>query len=679
VNLEETMSNRGIVRRFHDWPLRSKLILSFLAVIAMGGIVSLFIGTRLENATIMSQAEAKVRHDLASAWMVYHEKSISIRDVIWLTAHRRFLREALRTGRYDGVAAELEATRRQFDLDILTVTDARGRVVVRTRRPDVTGDDESGDPFVARALDGEGASGTEIVSRAELLKEGPDLAERAYFEFVPTPKAAPRPENHEERGMMLKSASPVEEEDGRLLGTIYGGFLFNRSYELVDQVKDIVFKGEKYKGHDIGTATLFQGDLRISTNVLDDKGNRAVGTRVSREVNEAVLGQGRAYVGRAFVVNAEYITAYEPIRDLDGGIIGMLYVGMLEKPYIDLRNRVMATFAGLAGLCTLFLVVLLAFVARQITRPLAAMVEATDRIARGDLTHRVAIEGSDEIGRLAREFNRMTGDLREARDNLTEWGRTLERRVEERTRELREAQDQLIQSEKLASLGKMAAGVAHEINNPLTSIILNTHLLLEEARDGDETQEPLTLIADEAARCAQIVSGLLNFARQTPATTVRADVNEIVDRTVQLLEKQASVRNIGIERNLDRSLPAIDLDRNKIQQVFSNLTINACEAMPEGGSLRITSRMSRDGTEIIIAFADTGVGIPKENIPKLFDPFFTTKSLGTGLGLAVSYGIVRQRGGTIEVRSEVGRGSTFTVRLPLEEKAGEPEEEEVSS
>jgi two-component system NtrC family sensor kinase len=667
VNAEDTMSNRGIVRRFHDWPLRSKLILSFLAVIAMGGIVSLFIGTRLENATIMSQAEAKVRHDLASAWMVYREKSNSIRDVIWLTAHRRFLREALRTGRTDGVAAELEATRRQFGLDILTVTDVRGRVVVRTRRPDVTGDDESKDPFVSRALEGGSASGTEIVSRAELLKEGRDLAERAYFEFIPTAKAAPRPESHEESGMMLKSASPVEEEDGRLLGTIYGGFLFNRNYELVDQVKDIVFKGEKYKGHDIGTATLFQGDLRISTNVLDDKGNRAVGTRVSREVNEAVLGQGRAYVGRAFVVNAEYITAYEPIRDLGGGIIGMLYVGMLEKPYVDLRNRVMATFAGLAGLCTLFLVGLLAFIARQITRPLAAVVEATDRIARGDLTHRVAIDGRDEIGRLAREFNRMTGDLREARDNLTEWGRTLERRVEERTRQLREAQDQLIQSEKLASLGKMAAGVAHEINNPLTSILLNTHLLLEEAEEGDEAREPLTLIADEAARCAQIVSGLLNFARQTPAMTVRADVNEIIDRTVQLVEKQVSVRNIRIEKDLDRSLPAIDL------------TINACEAMPEGGSLRVTSRMSRDGTQIVIAFADTGVGIPKENIPKLFDPFFTTKSLGTGLGLAVSYGIVRQRGGTIEVRSEVGRGSTFTVRLPLEEPAGEPEREEVSS
>jgi two-component system NtrC family sensor kinase len=673
------MPPRGLVRRFRDLSLRRKLILSFLVVITMGGIISLFIGTRLEHGTIISLAEAKVRHDLASAWMVYQEKLNSIRDIVQLSADREFLTEALRSGRRDDLAAKLDGIRREFGLDFLTLTDGRGRVVIRSRRPEVFGDDQSRDPFVARALQGRPAAGTQIVGRDELLKEGSRLADQAYFEFIPTPMAAERAEDHEENGMVLKSAAPVEDERGAFLGVLYGGLLFNRNYDLVDRVKDIVFKGEKYKNHDIGTATLFQHDLRISTNVLDDEGNRAVGTRVPREVNEAVLRQGKSYLGRAFVVTAWYITAYEPIKDIDGRTIGMLYVGMLERPYIDLRNRVMATFAGIAGLCTVFLLGLLAFVARQITQPLAAMVVATDKIARGDLSHRVELEGKDEIGQLALEFNLMTEDLRNARDDLTQWGRTLERRVEERTHQLRETQDQLIRSEKLASLGKMAAGVAHEINNPLTSIMINTHLLLEECGDSDEARESLTLIADETARCAQIVSGLLNFARQTPAMTARSDINDIIERTVQLLEKQASVRNILIEKKLDRSLPLIDLDKNKIQQVFSNLAINACEAMPSGGTLAITCRLSRDGTSLEIVFADTGVGIPKENIPKLFDPFFTTKSFGTGLGLAVSYGIVRQRGGTIDVQSEVGRGATFTVRIPLEEKVEELEQEEISS
>jgi two-component system, NtrC family, sensor kinase len=180
-----------------------------------------------------------------------------------------------------------------------------------------------------------------------------------------------------------------------------------------------------------------------------------------------------------------------------------------------------------------------------------------------------------------------------------------------------------------------------------------------------EEADTLNLIADETTRCATIVRGLLDFARQTPSQAVPTDINDVVERTLLLLEKQAAVRSIRIEKALDRALVPIDVDRNKIQQVFSNLAINACEAMPTGGTLVVASLMSRDGTHIEISFADTGVGISKENIPRLFDPFFTTKSFGTGLGLAVSYGIIRQRGGTILVRSEVGKGTVFTVCLPL--------------
>jgi two-component system NtrC family sensor kinase len=343
----------------------------------------------------------------------------------------------------------------------------------------------------------------------------------------------------------------------------------------------------------------------------------------------------------------------------------MLYVGMLERPYIDLRNRVMATFGGMAALCVVFLIGLLWVAALGITRPLAEMVEATGKIASGDLAHRVKVDGRDEIGQLARAFNRMTDELSRAHEDLTQWGRTLERRVEERTRELRETQDQLVVSEKLASLGKMAAGVAHEINNPLTTILLNAHLLLEKPGLDPADEETLKLIADETTRCAGIVGGLLDFARQTPSQAAPTDINDLIDRTLQLLERQASVRNVRIEKALDRSLPPIELDKNKLRQVFSNLVLNACEAMPTGGTLAVASRLSRDGTHIEIIFADTGVGIAKENLPRLFDPFFTTKSFGTGLGLAVSYGIIRQRGGTILVRSDVGRGSEFTVRIPL--------------
>ncbi len=652
--------------KFLDLPLRVKFLLSFLAVISFGGIVSLIFGTRLEHRTIFSLAQAKVRHDLASAWTVYNEKLNDIRDIVRLNASRDAIQKALVTRDRETLRRLLGRVQREFALDILTITDETGKVVARARRPESFGDDQSQDPLLSRAFSHEVVTATEIVPRAELLKEGEDLAERAYLELIPTPKAAPRPEAREENGMMLKAAAPVLAEDGRLLGALYGGILLNRNYEIVDRVKDIVFKGEKYKDKEIGTVTIFQNDLRISTNVTDEAGRRAIGTRVSREVYEAVLVRGQPWIGRAFVVNHWYITAYEPIRNFRRDIIGMLYVGMLEKPYIDLRNNVMLTFAGIAGLCVIILLILLSVITSSIINPLQRMVLATQKIAQGDLNHKVDITFQDEIGKLAQSFNQMTENLKTANENLIQWGKTLEKRVEERTRELREMQDFLIQSEKLASLGKIAAGIAHEINNPLTSILINTHLMLEKLDKKQEFYENLSLIAEETSRCTQIVKGLLEFARQSPPQKVFTDINELIDRTTQLLENQASFQNVRIVKELDRTLPLLKLDRGKIQQVFWNLMVNACEAMPKGGQLSISTRLSSDKKFVEVRFIDTGIGIPKENIHKLFDPFFTTKASGTGLGLAISYGIIQQHQGWIEVKSEPGQGTMFMVSFPIE-------------
>ncbi len=674
------MNSQSSFRKFLDLPLRIKFILSFLVVISFGGIVSLFFGTRLEHRTIFSLAQAKVRHDLASAWTVYNERLNDIRDIVFLNATRDSIQQALLAGERATLERTLDRVLRDFQLDVLTITDAQGKVVYRVHQPDVHGDDQAGDALVGRALQKETVIATEIIPRSELLKEGKDFAERAYLRFIPTPKAAYRPEDHEENGMMLKGAAPIVDELGKVVGVLYGGILLNLNYDIVDKVKDIVFKGEKYKGKEIGTVTIFQNDLRISTNVTDEKGQRAIGTRVSQEVYDAVLVQGRPWVDRAFVVNHWYITAYEPIKNIGGKIIGMLYVGMLEKPYIDLRNNVMLTFTGIAGLCAISLLVILFFITSSITNPLRRMVLATKKIAQGDLNHQVEIGSKDEIGELSRSFNQMTENLKAANENLIQWGKTLEKRVEERTTELREMQDFLVQSEKLASLGKMAAGIAHEINNPLTSILINTHLMLEKLEKKDEFHENLSLIADETSRCGQIIKGLLEFARQNPPQKVSTQINDLIDRTTQLLENQASFQNIRIVKDLDLALPPIKLDKSKIQQVFWNLMLNSCQAMPKGGQLLITSKLSADKKHIEVRFIDNGVGIPKENITKLFDPFFTTKGSGTGLGLAVSYGIIQQHNGKVEVKSELGQGTVFTLSFPIEDqtqnspKKGDPRE-----
>jgi len=637
------MAFKKIYDKILRFPLRAKFILGFLFVIGFGGVITLFFGTRLEHKTIVSLAQDKVKHDLASARMVYNEKLYDIRDIVRLNSVRESIQDALKNKQRESLLKHLSPIRKEFDLDFLTITDAAGKVFLRTSNPEIWGDDQANDPLVQRALSGKTATATQIITREALLKEGKELAEKAYIKFIPTPKAAPREKDHEESAMALKAAVPVKDENNALLGVLYAGIIINRNYEIVDEVKEIVFKGEMYKGREIGTATIFQQDLRISTNVENEKGKRAIGTRV----------------------NNWFITAYEPIKNIDGDIIGILYVGMLEKPYIDLRNKVMGTFTGMALLSVVILLAILFVITSAIINPLKKLVVATNEIAKGDLNHKVNINLKDEIGQLAFSFNRMTEDLKKANQKLIHWGKTLEKQVEERTKKLKEMQDSLIQSEKQASLGKMAAGIAHEINNPLTSILINSHLMLEKLDNDPYLEESLSLITEETSRCSSIVKGLLEFSRQSLPKKVPADINQLITSTSALLENQLLFQNIEVKKELEPNLPNVKIDTGKTKQVLWNLMINAAEAMPDGGKLSLATRFSEDKKSVIIEVTDTGKGIPQENINKLFDPFFTTKESGSGLGLAVTYGIIRQHQGRIKASSKVGQGTTFTVALPI--------------
>ena len=647
--------------------LRTKLILSFLVVIIIGGLLTLSFGYRLVKNTIISQAQAKVKHDLAAAWMVFNEKLNDIKEIVNLTAGRESLREALKSNQKDILFKYLSRVRNDYGVDILTLTDKRGRVIIRTRNPEIVGDDQSHDEIIKKVLKGRLAASPQIIPREELFKEGEDLADQASIEFIQTPKAAPRPENKETSGFMLKAAASVLDERGTLLGVLYGGILLNRNYEIVDRVKEIVYKGEKYKGRDKGTATIFQHDLRISTNVPNEKGERAIGTRVSKEVNDAVLVEGKAWIDRAFVVDKWYITAYEPIKNIENEIIGILYVGMLERPYIDITTRVMSTFMFMALLFIVLLLVILYFSTTRIINPLQKMVVATQEIAKGDLSHKVEVQSKDEIGTLADSFNQMTENLKIANQKLIEWGKTLEKKVEERTKELTEMQAHLIQSEKLASLGKLAAGIAHEINNPLGGILIYSHLLLEETNKNSPHYENLRKIVKETSRCKDIVKGLLEFARPKEPETSQVDINDIVESSIVIMEGQALFQNIKIKKSYAKDLPRIVADGAQLQQVFMNIILNAAEAMDGKGVLTLSTSLDGDRTHIEVKFSDTGHGIKEEDKGRLFEPFFTTKEVGkgTGLGLAISYSIVQKHNGTIQVESEVGKGSSFVVIIPV--------------
>jgi two-component system NtrC family sensor kinase len=321
------------------------------------------------------------------------------------------------------------------------------------------------------------------------------------------------------------------------------------------------------------------------------------------------------------------------------------------------------------SLLSILLLSLTALTQRFIHRPVGQLLDHTRKLAQGDLESRIEPSSGDELGELAASFNVMALNLKKAQDELREWAVTLEMRVEERTEEIRKMQSELLQSEKLAALGEMSAGIAHEINNPLTGILMFASLLNDDPRLDPGLKKDLTTILRETKRCAEIVRGLLEFSRKSMPRKSCASINTLLDKTLALVENQAFFFNIEVQRNYDLSLPGILLDPNQIEQVFMNIILNAAQAMPEGGTLTLETGIRERGQWVFTRIGDNGCGISPEHLEKIFDPFFSTKGAqGTGLGLSVSYGIVENHGGQIEVESSQGesRGTVFTILLPLE-------------
>lgn len=640
---------RGIRRQ--RVPLATKLILSYLLIIAVALAVAGIVGTEVVSGLVVSEAQAVIHNNLNAAREILVGRLDDINDAVRLTAERFLLRESLMVGRLDQVAVELERVRRQERLDFLTVVDASGRVLLRTSNPGLIGDDRGHDEIIATARKArQPVAGVAVMTADDLKKESPALAERAYFSLVPTPKALAREATEETRGMVLAAAAPILDPDHRLLGIVHGGVLLNRNYEIVDKIKRTVFQDVRYRGQDIGTATIFLDDVRISTNVMNRDGSRAIGTRVAEDVYRRVILEGRPWIDRAFVVNNWYITAYEPIRTFSGQIIGILYVGVLEQKYIDIRRRTVAAFLALTLAGGLVSMALSHHISRRVSNTMTRLASASREMAHGNLDVRVEIRTGDELEDLADAFNAMAASLQHRQNLLKEYARS-----------------KIMESERLAITGQLAAGVAHELNNPLQGIVTYSHLLLEELPVDSPARPSLQKIVNQADRCREIIRGLLDFSRPRSPQTKLWSINAILRECVALVEHQALFHNIQIAAALQPDLPPVVVDPSQMQEVFMNLIINAAEAMDGVGRLSITSRIDPSQNFVEVQFTDTGHGIRPEDRDRIFDPFFTTKAPGhgVGLGLAISQNIVQKHRGTIEVSSEVGRGTTFTIRLPL--------------
>jgi two-component system NtrC family sensor kinase len=323
---------------------RTQLALIFLAVACLIGVATSIIVNALITNQVIFEAQERVKEDLNTARYVFTSKIAEIDRTIRWTAVRHVLKKGLKEKNISPIRNELEMLMAEEGLDFLTLVDRNGVVVFRFHNPPVSGDSLLNDPFVKSALEKKAISGTQVLSGDELSREGRSLARKASIQSIPVSREKPARKIEETSGMVLKSAYPILDFNGEVVGVLTGGVLLNRNYEIVDRIKNIVFKDAQYKGKEIGTATIFLGDLRISTNVMNKEGNRAIGTRVSREVYEQVLGKGLPWIQRAFVVDEWYITAYEPIRDVQDKIIGMLYVGMLESKYTLMKERLILLF-----------------------------------------------------------------------------------------------------------------------------------------------------------------------------------------------------------------------------------------------------------------------------------------------------------------------------------------------
>jgi len=636
---------------------RSRLIASFLGVALLVGAVSLFIGGQLLYKSVLSEATNRVRLDLNAARELYQMRIKAIRCPLTITSLEPAFRAALKKRDISELIPRLETVARRAELDFVGIVRKEGETLcgvgkssLRCKAVEIT------NPITELVFDREvPVSGTVVLSKEFLSAESPELADRARIELLPTPRAAPRAEEEETSGMAIAAAIPVFEE-GDLIGVVYGGVLLNRNQTIVDTVRDTVFQQEIYKGRNIGTATIFFNDLRISTNVMTPDGKRAIGTRVSREVKERVLNKGERWTDRAFVVSDWYITAYEPIKDIFGERVGMLYVGVLEAKYADMRRKALLILISIIVVGMALAVVLGYILANKIMHPVHQLIKASKQVSEGSLTPEIGpISKDEEMGVLQSTFKDM---------------------VEAVGRRSAEAENRLIQSEKQASIGRLAAGVAHEINNPLTGILTFTRILQRSKDIGEKSQSHLQKVAESTVRVRKIVKGLLDFSRQTELDQEPTDVNRLIRSVISAMDNQALVKGVSITFNPGENLPMLTLDRSQFQSVLLNMIINALDATEPGGNINIytasglsASDTGHKGVEITIA--DTGCGIPPEDLDKLFDPFFTTKEVGkgTGLGLSVSYGIIQRHGGTIRVQSEVGKGTRFFIWLPIEADA----------
>jgi len=655
--------------------IRSKLTIATLVPMVTAIGLCWVIGATIITERIANQAQQSVESNLNSAHELFRGELAHLTETIRLTSLSPDLTVALHANSAELALLPLKVILGHEQLSFLTVVDRYGNVRYRAANPALAWGSRRGDKLIGDALNGVVASGVSLLSAAQAAQENPQLPAQMAVPLKATPHARLYTSRLEERGLFLVAAAPVKTAGGEIVGAVYGGIVLNNASSLVDRITRVIYQRNDASTTSAGNATLFLDDVRIATTVLDERGQRATGTLMSEEVYDTV-SHGAKWFGRAFVLNDWYFSAYEPLRDYRGTVVGTLFVGMPESPYLLIRSRFNLIFTLVLIFVTLIGVTLSAWFSASLAQPIKALEEGVRRVAAGERLADIHVGTHDEIAALADEFNSMKRQLSAREEEILSLNRTLEQKVDERTTQLEEknqqllaAQQELAQAERLAGIGLLASGVAHEINNPLAIIRGNAELLQMSVKQGEQHDEHATIIR-QVGRIERIVRNLLTFSRAGAKQLGNISLSSLLDSIIDQAGHQIPLERYVIARDyLDKEI-VIEGDEDQLRQVFTNLILNGLQAMAGGGSLTVDTALDENGHQVHVSVVDSGPGISPEYREKLFTPFFSTKSGGTGLGLAISYGIVKDHGGEIRVNSEPGEGASFVVILPVRQREG---------
>jgi signal transduction histidine kinase len=659
--------------RFDRLSVRHKLLalvlVPLLLVLPALGVVLLAWG----NSALDQLLITKIRSDLAVAQGYFERVLGEVGSSTASVAESHALHQAIEAADEGRLVTLLQALRAREGLDFIQLRRPDGSLWLGDSGP-ARGPEPTSPTSPARAAVAQGGTSVEVLSPEQLAVLGPSLAARVSVPLVDTRNAAPTDREREDRAMVLLSTRAVLGTDASPLGHLQAGLLLNRNLPFIDHINEIVYPAGSLPYGSRGTSTLFLDDVRISTNVRlfgAEQDERAIGTRVSQAVREVVLGSGRTWLDRAFVVNDWYVSAYEPLQDSAGRRVGMLYVGFTEEPFRWIKISILLAI----GVTSFLVMIGGAWVslrwARRIFAPLETMAATMRRVEEGELQARVGGTGRhDEIGQLAGHLDHLLDTIDDKTRALQRWNAELDAKVSERTQELEAAQGQLVRSEKLATVGQLTASIAHEVNNPIAVIQGNLDLMRELlGPDASKVRAEMKLVDEQIERMRLIVTQLLQYARPTEfAGYVEAlDPNRLVEESLVLAGHQLSSSGITVQQDL-RATRQPAVNRGEMQQVMVNLLVNAIQAMPHGGTLTLRSRDLADaaGPAVQWSVQDTGPGLSPELLSELFKPFVTRRKDGTGLGLWISRNLVERYGGTLQasVRTDGVSGAVFTVRLP---------------